>query len=247
MGVPPADTGPLTLHLLGAVDLDGVEGDVASRLFAQPRLTALLAVLAVPEPGRFVRRDRVVGLLWPDLDQSHARAALRKAVHAIRSALGDDVIVSRGDEDIALNAARVTCDAARFAAAIEASRLAEALDLYDGELMPGFHLAECAEFDRWLEDERAAIRERASGAAWALARRYEESQQLSDAAVWARRAVRLSWSDERGIRRALTMLERLGDRAGAVRLYDDFARRLKADLEVEPSPETQALAARLRA
>src|SRR5581483_5601948 len=93
IGVPPADTGPLTLHLLGAVDLDGVEGDVASRLFAQPRLTALLAVLAVPEPGRFVRRDRVVGLLWPDLDQSHARAALRKAVHAIRSALGDDVIV----------------------------------------------------------------------------------------------------------------------------------------------------------
>jgi DNA-binding SARP family transcriptional activator len=123
----------------------------------------------------------------------------------------------------------------------------QALQLYRGELMPGFHLAGCAEFDRWLEDERHALAERAAGAAWALAQRYESENQLSDAAGMARNAMRFSWSDERALRRALMMLDRLGDRAAAARLFDEFARRLRADLDVEPSSDTMQLIARIRA
>ena len=69
-------------------------------------------------------------------------------------------------------------------------------------------------------------------AVWrALAKRFETTDQYSDAVGMARRAVRFSWTDERALRRALLMLERLGDRAGAVHLYEEFARRLKAELE----------------
>lgn len=112
--------------------------------------------------------------------------------------------------------------------------------------MPGFHLAECLEFDQWLEQERMNARERAAGAAWALAKRLESDQQLSDAVGMARRSVRIAWTDERALRRALLMLDRLGDRAGALRLYEEFARRLRTELEAEPSPETVEVAARLR-
>ena len=42
------------------------------------------------------------------------------------------------------------------------------------------------------------------------------------------------------------MLDRLGDRAGALHAYDEFARRLRNDLDAAPSHETIALAARLR-
>jgi DNA-binding SARP family transcriptional activator len=124
--------------------------------------------------------------------------------------------------------------------------LMEALQLYGGELLPGFHVPDCAEFDRWLDDERAAARERAAAATWALAQRLESDNQLSNAAAMARRSVRLTWTDERALRRALSMLDRLGDRAGAARLYDEFATRLMKELEVHPSDETARLMAGIR-
>jgi serine/threonine-protein kinase len=58
--------------------------------------------------------------------------------------------------------------------------------------------------------------------------------------------VRHAWTDERVLRRAMTLLDRLGDRAGAIKMYDEFASRLRADLEVEPSSETTALANSIR-
>ena len=67
-----------------------------------------------------------------------------------------------------------------------------------------------------------------------------------DAGGWARLAARRAWTDERVLRRALIMLDRIGDRAGAISLFDGFARRLRSELETEPSAETAALVARLR-
>src|SRR5207253_8254266 len=43
------------------------------------------------------------------------------------------------------------------------------------------------------------------------------------------------------LRRLVVLLDRLGDRAGAVATYEAFAKRLAADLEVEPAAETKAL------
>lgn len=236
---------PYSLSLFGSIDLRGPRGAV-EELLVQSKAIALLAYLGIPTTGRFVRRDTLVGLLWPELDQARARKALRQTVLAVRGGIGGDAVRGRGDEEIALAADIVWCDAAAFTSAADAGRLSEALDLYRGELMPGFHLAACAEFDQWLEQERAGARERAAGAAWALARGLEEAHKLTDAAGMVRRAVRFSWSDERALRRALGMLERLGDRAGAVRLYEDFRTRLAADLDVAPSTETVQMIARIR-
>ena len=246
---PTSDTAErarsVSFAIFGTIDLraDGVAVD---QILVNDKAVALLALLAVPTLGRFVRRDAVVGILWPELDQTRARTALRKTIHLLRRALGGDVIVSRGDEDVALSRELVWCDASMLVEAADDGMLLKALQLYRGELMPGFHLADCWEFDRWLEEQRAATRERAAGAAWAMAQRFESDQQLSDAAGMARWAVRYSWSDERALRRALSMLDRIGDRAGALKLYDEFARRLKAELEAQPSRETIELAARLR-
>ena len=238
-------TAPFALSLLGAIELNGPAGST-KQLLTQSKVVALLAYLSVPTVGRFARRDTLVGLLWPELDQVRARVALRKAVHAVRGVLGAEVVVSRGDEDIALAPELIWCDAAVFTSAADSGFLMQALQLYRGELMPGFHMTGCVEFDQWLDGERAVARERAAAAAWALAQRFESENQFSDAAGMARRAIRFSWSDERALRRALLMLERLGDRAGAMRLYEEFARRLKADLDMLPSTETIDLAARIR-
>lgn len=247
----------LRLYLLGGIQLEDDAGRGASaaadergradRVLAQSKAVATLAYLALSPKGRFQRRDRIVGLLWPELDQEHARAALRKVLHVLRSALGDDVIDSRGDEELSVAASALWCDAVAFADACDAGALGTALELYDGELMPGFHLPECIDFDLWLEGQRRQMGERAAAAAWAMAERLAADKKMTLAGQWARKAVHYSGTDERVLRRTMSMLDLLGDRAGALRLYEDFGKRLRKELEADPSPETVALARSLRA
>jgi len=235
-----------SLHLLGGTALAGVPPDDARLLLGQSKAVALLAYLLLADSGLRQRRDRLAGLLWPTLDQAHARSALRKTLHVVRSVLGAEAIVSFGDEELVIGPAAPWCDAVEFMTEIEAGHLGGALDLYRGDFMPGFHLPECGEFDRWLEETRAAALERVVAAAWALAQESEEHQYLTAAGRWARMASRRAWTDERVLRRALTMLDRIGDRAGAISLFDGFARLLRSELDTEPSAETAALVARLR-
>jgi hypothetical protein len=126
--------------VLGGIALAGaVDPAAADRLLAQPKAVALLVYLALAaagRPARYQRRDRLVGLLWPELDQTHARGALRKAVHAARAVLGADTVLSRGDEELALADGALWCDASAFGQAEEAGRLAQALELYAGDLLP---------------------------------------------------------------------------------------------------------------
>jgi len=231
---------PIELFLLGGFELRGAQA-AGEAILAQSKTLALLAFLAMSPSSLFQRRDRIVGLLWPDLDQSHARAALRKTLHELRSALGAHVLSTRGDDEIALAPDTVRCDAVEFTAAIENRHIARALELYRGDFMPGFYLSGCVEFEHWVEDQRMLAREQAAAASWALAITFEGDQRLTEAGAWARRAVRHAWNDERILRRAMNLLERLGDRAGALRLYDEFTTRLRSDLDAEPSAETIAL------
>lgn len=236
----------LELRLLGGIDLRDAPAGVAEKLMAQSKAVAFLAFLALSPDRRFQRRELLVGLLWPELDQAHARAALRKVLYEVRGLLGPDTVASRGDDELAIPPDALRTDVETFNAACDRGRLAQALDLYRGDFMPGFFLSGCVEFERWVDRQRAAARARAASASWALALTLEGDHQFSNAGSWARRTVRHAWDDERVVRRALAMLDRIGDRAGAVKLYEEFAARLRTDLDVEPSPETTALIKSIR-
>jgi serine/threonine-protein kinase len=237
----------IRLFLLGGLELGGaVDRAAAHRLLAQPKLTALLAFLALSPEGRPQRRDRIVALLWPELDQPHARTALRKAVHSVRSTLGPESLWNRGDEEIGLATPPVWCDAVESRAAADGGRMLRVHELYKGELLQGFHLPGCAEFQHWLDGERSEARERAAAAAWGLACIFERDRQFTDAGMMAKRAARYSSDDERVLRRTLTMLQRIGDHAGALKLFDEFAARMREELDADPSPETLRLVSSLR-
>lgn len=238
-------SGP-SFFILGGIALHGAPDGQVNSLLAQSKVVALLAYLVLSAPETFQRRDRIVGLLWPELDQHHARAALRKAVYLARAALGEQSLIGRGDEELAVAPGALWCDAAELRGAVERGYLARAIDLYRGDLMPGFHLPECQDFDAWLEDRRAELQEEATAACWALARHLESQGKDTQAGRYARKAARLAWDNERVLRRSLVMLDRLGDRAGALQLYQEFVRRLRRELEADPSPETVRLTVALR-
>ena len=234
-------------RILGALNLLGAGGQELTSVLAQPKRVALLAYLAAAIPQRLHRRDSLVALFWPELDQEHARAALRQALHGLRVGLGEGVLVSRGDEDIGVDAGHIRCDVVEFERAAEAGRLADALDLYRGDLLEGFFIRGAPAFEQWLESERARLKAVALRSASLLAEQSEARRGFADSAQWTRRALRIAPLDEPTLRRLMQTLDRLGDRAGALEAYDAFAHRLATELEAEPAPETRALAGAVRA
>lgn len=232
------------LALLGRVELRDAARAECRPVLKRRKLLALLVYLAVARPRGFHRRDRLIGVFWPDLNQTRARNALRQAVHHLRGALGPEVLSTRGDDELSINPDMLSCDMVDFNELLDSAHAAEALDLVRGELLPGFHLPETPEFERWLEEERGSLRLRAAAAARGLA--LEQGENLVGATHWARRALQLAPYDEQVMRQLLGALDRAGDRAGAVEEYERFARRLELELSVEPAPETQALMSAIR-
>jgi DNA-binding SARP family transcriptional activator len=231
------------IHLFGSLEIhDAPRGD---RIAAQPKLALLLGFLLVARPRGFQSRDRLLGMFWPEHSEERARGALRTALHALRDGLGPDLIVRRGDNDIAIDAARIWCDVHAFDDAATTSHYARAIELHRGALLEG-QFGESPALEDWLTAERARYQEAASDAAWALAESYQTGPDLTQAARWARKAAKLAGHDERRIRKIMMLLDGSGDRVGAIAVYEEFARYVARELDVQPSEETTALAARIR-
>ena len=240
-------TAMIKLHLLGTIRVESDQQDGVDALAGQPKALALFAYLALARPRGFHQRDRIVGLFWPELDQEHARAALRKVLYRLRQSIHEEIVQAAGNESIALAPGTVWCDAAAFDEDIQRGSFSRALERYRGDLLPGFFLPGADEFERWLDDERTYYRERAVNAAWTLVEQFANEAKLTNATQLARTVARLAPTDERMLRKVLTMLDRLGDRAGAVEVYRQFAQRLWKEFQTEPSAESAELIRRIQA
>lgn len=235
------------LQTLGSIDLRDGEGREIASVLAQPKRLALLVYLALAGPGRLRRRDVLLSMFWPEQDNNRARGALRQALRYLRTELGRDTLVSRGDEEIGVDPGGLRCDAADFDAACDRKAWSEALGFYAGGLLEGFFVAEASpEFESWLEEERGRIRRRAAQAGWALVDAAERAGDRAGAVPLARRAAALSPDDEAGVRRLMRILDNRGDRAGALATYEEFRRRLAAVYGATPAPETEAVIAAIR-
>ena len=237
----------IELTLLGLQAVRSSDGREFGSLPAQPKRFALLAFLAIAGGGGFHRRDSLVAMFWPDLDQFAARRALRNTLYHLREAIGDGILLAQGDDALSIDPTRMTCDVTKLATAVSEGRFEEAVDLYRGELLAGMHFANAGEaFEEWLSRERARVSELVLRAVGALVDREERARNDAAAAHWAQRACALAPDDEKWLRRAMTLLEQSDDRGGALRLYDAYARRLAAEFSSKPSAESAALAARIR-
>jgi DNA-binding SARP family transcriptional activator/TolB-like protein len=236
----------IELRILGTLQLVASDGRDVEALARQSKRTALLVYLAAAAPSGLHRRDTLLALFWPEVDQAHARASLSQALYVLRNALGEQGIVTRGDDEVGLSGDVVWCDVRAFEAALDAGRPAEALTLYRGGLLDGFFVSDAPEFGRWLDRERERLRERAAEGGWALAEARAAAGELVEAERWARWAAALAPADEAVIRRLMTFFRGHGDRAAALRAYEAFAFRLKQEYELEASAETRDLAEAIR-
>jgi len=236
----------IRLRVLGGVDLRDNGGRDLNAILAQPKRLALLTYLALARPPGFHRREVLLSIFWPESDHGTARNALRQALHHLRHALGDGVIVSRGENDVGIDHAVLWCDAAAFASSLDSGDTDGALTLYRGDLMPGTLIGDAPEFNRWLDEEREHLRQRVKGA---LESGASEAEKRGDhgSAVRARR--RSSTLEPLSAHVALSLMHALanaGDRAAAIQHATVFARALRDELGLEADDGVTSFAAELR-
>lgn len=231
------------LRLLGSVVLEDDEGPVSGPAGRRHPL-AILALLAT-DASRTLSRGKVVGLLWPEAPESTARNRLNTCLHQLRSVLGEDAILSIGD-DLRLDTGTVDCDVLRFEEALASDEPEAAVECYGGPFLDGFALRGSSRFDHWRDRERQRLREAHRGALETLARRAEDRGAPERAAAWWRERARSDPYDSRVVAALMESLAAAGNRAEALRVADVHARLLEEELDVEPSAEVRELAGRLR-
>lgn len=200
----------LDVRLLGSftATVDGAE--VPPGAWPQRRAADLVKLLALA-PGHRLPRDRVLEAIWPHLDPQPAAAALHKAAHYARRALGarEAIVLSGGVVALAPGAA-VTTDVAAF----------EAGGPYPGDLLPD------DSYEAWTQDERERLRSIALDRLRAEAR-WDELLALDPA-------------DEEAHRERMRGAAQAGDRAAVVRSYVRLRDEL-AKLGTQPSPVSERL------
>jgi DNA-binding SARP family transcriptional activator/Tfp pilus assembly protein PilF len=237
----------LRLTTLGTVGLAARDGPASPHpILCRPKRLALLAYLAVGRPGSLVFRDTLLALLWSENDDDRARRSLRQTLYHLRRDLGEAVLVG-GPVAVGTDPDHLWCDAVAFERAIGEDRLEEALELYRGDFMAGFHGGGGLEYERWLEETRSRLRNKAEAAASVLIQRAEAAGDHDAAIRHARWLVEILPCDERTGRALIRLLAESGDRPAALAAHQALAARLDRELELEPDDETSALVSAVRA
>jgi DNA-binding SARP family transcriptional activator/predicted ATPase len=184
-------------------------------------------------------RDWLATLFWPEQDQSRARASLRQAIWLLRNAgLEPWLVVNQDALDLQ---GEYWCDVDDFQAAIRAGEIDEALTLYRADLLAGFTLRDCPEFDQWHFLQADELRRQLAAALEQWALRCSERGEYEKGLTYARRWLALDPLHEPVHRHLMQLYAYAGQHAAALRQYEECVRLLEDELGVTPEAETVAL------
>ena len=229
------------LKTFGGIVIEGPDGPLTGAV-SQRRRLAVLVLLAAG--GNGISRDRLVSLLWPESGEERARHALAQLLYAVRRELGGEAVTGSATA-LRLDPHIVSSDVQDFYAALDSGEDDRAAALYAGPFLDGFHLAGCAEFERWLDEQRAHLAQLARAALERLARHAEAAGDRAGAIRRWHGLVALDPYDPRATIALMTALAAAGDRPGALRQAKVHEALVRDQLGVEPDAEVVELAAAL--
>ena len=227
----------LRIHLLGQPRFSYAGEPYA--FHSRPRALVLLAFLLLHR-GAHLTRDLVAFTLWPDDSEADARGKLRRHLHQLLAALPPSPVpyVTTVEETISWNDdAGVWVDVDQFERCIaDEARWPQAVDLYDGDLALSI-------YDDWISPLRERFRRQYISTLERLLLRARSRRDFALATAYAERILANDQWREDVLRHLASIRYESGDRAGALREIDAFARRLAGEMNVELMPETLALRA----
>lgn len=200
---------------------------------------ALLVHLA--EARGVVGRDALGTLLWPDSAPDQTRPRLRRLLHRIQLALGEDIFDADRTTVRWSASIDLTVDTALFEEACDRGDFECACRLYGGDFLQGFSPGDSREFEDWAFFRREALRGRMIQALERMVQIRSAAGDHAAGAVYAGRLVEFDPFSEVYARHLMRSHLLAGDRAAAERCFAALTARLRDELDVEPEPETAAL------
>ena len=243
--IPPVSgRNVLRINAFGSLNVVSDAGELTGAA-TQPRRLAILALLA-RAGDRGLQRDKLVDILWTDVEPDQARKTFAKALHALRRDLGVDDAIVGGTADLRLNPEVISSDVREFEIAVAEGDLQQAVTLYTGPFLDAFRLHGTAEFERWVEVEREQLRRDYETALERLAATESSRGEHAAAVRWLRK---LAAQDPLNGRHALRLMQALsdgGDRVGALQHARVYEALVEQELDLPPDREVVTLAQRLR-
>src|ERR1051326_3538507 len=237
------------IELLGGLRVDGSDQSIVR--FRTRKTAQLLAYLAY-HSSRSHPREELMDLLWPESDTEAAHTNLRVALNSLRRQLeppgipaGSALIADHAsirihpstictdvdDFETALGSAARTHDPAK-----RLHSLSYAVELYQGDLLPGF-------YEDWVLRERQRLADAYLAAVQDLIHLLEQSQDLNTAIEYAHLAVRADPLREEAHCDLMRLYAKVGRHAEARRHYRELERLLQEELDATPAPATRQLLA----
>jgi DNA-binding SARP family transcriptional activator len=226
---------PVGIALFGSPAVAAAD---CSRRFALPRRTLDVLAYLILHRRRPPTRAAMAFTLFADDDEEAARGNLRRNLSQLLSALpespGEPFVVVDG-EYLSWNPhAPAVVDVDVFEEALAGGRDDVAIAAYSGELLPTL-------YDDWTATDRERLRAAFHSALDRTIERERSRRRFAPAIAAAKRLlVDDPWRED-VVRRLIAIRFEAGDRAGALAEYEDFARVLQTEMQVEPMPETIAL------
>jgi DNA-binding SARP family transcriptional activator len=257
--------GLLRLAVLGAPE---VFHDGARLTFALRKAQALLIYLAVE--GGMHSRNKLRALLWPDSEPNDARRSLRNALTPLRSVLSDAPasphthLMSEGDllginrqapleldldvvQQTYQQALRLSTASPQSRGTIPMENLQHALSLVRGPFLDGFWLGAETPFDEWVLQQQRQWQMRLQVLYDRLSCWQEATGELEQSKATLTSWLALDPLSEEAARRLMRLHLAVGEATAAWQVYSALRSRLAQKLRIKPSPETVALADRIRA
>ncbi|MGI9648719.1 MAG: BTAD domain-containing putative transcriptional regulator [Acidimicrobiia bacterium] len=236
----------LQIRLLGGLLIES-NGRIFPRIASRPG-RSLFAYLVLNR-DRQIARDHLAGLFWPDMPDSQARRRLSQALWHIQTLLAEEgaggsyLLTSPGT--VRFNpASDYWLDVEEFETATDSlkqggpgadpARLAEAMNLYRGDLLTGF-------YDEWVQVDQQRLRHRYFQALAHIANLHKSRGEFEQALVYARRLALLDPLREDAHRDVMRLCLLAGRANEALLQYEVCYSALADELGAEPEAATTEL------
>lgn len=243
---PLSEGGATRIQLCGRLKVD-FEGRHVTPALRGRQGRVLLAYLVINR-GRAVSREELVSAIWPETPPANPGAALRTQLSRLRSALGSEALAGRDTVELRLpEATWVDVEAAERAIRVADAALGSgdwrdawthahvALNIAGRPFLAGFDAP-------WVQEVRGDLGELEMRARETIARAGIGlgGSELAGAERSARALIRAAPFRESGYLNLMRALAASGNRAEALRAYDDLRKLLASELGSAPGAEIQA-------
>jgi len=253
----------LTITTLGKLNIQQNGSRVTG--FSSRKAEALLVYLAV-ERGNPIRRESLFTLLWPGMPEKSARHNLRQVLYSLGQTFPEVTI--EGNEFAALlladrKSVRINPEAAVEVDVHQLDRnlqktqvhdhlslgscdnciqtLVETVTLYGGEFLGDYYLEDSNAFEDWAQANREAYRIKILETLGSLADIFIQRADYDQARTYANQQLKIDPLREIAYRQLMELLSKSGQRAEALRVYQQCTQVLEIELGTQPSRETTAL------